>query len=91
MSSYLSVAVLAGCIILALVLFSKLKRLIRAEKELEILRQNNEKLVSRLDSIVETQEKISEIQNEKAPEKKKAPPSGDSSSRLDRLNSMQKQ
>ncbi len=86
MSSYLSIGAICGCIILAVIMFFKFRRLIRAEKELETVKQNNRWLESKLDQMVAVQIKLAEIQNEKAPEKKDAPGSGDVDSRLERLN-----
>lgn len=86
MSSYLSIGAVCGCIILAVIMFFKFRRLVRAENELETVKQNNRWLESKLDQIVQVQIKLSEIQNEKAPEKKEAPVSGDVDTRLARLN-----
>ncbi len=92
MSSYLSIGAVCGCIILAVTMFFKFRRFVRAEKELETVKQNNRKLESKMDQIVQVQIKLSEIQNEKTPEKKEAPDIGDVDSRLERLNNqLQKQ
>ncbi len=86
MNTVLSLGAVAGCLVLACMMLSRYRRLVRAEKELESVKQTNRRLESRLDQIVEVQIRLAEIQNEKAPERKNAPPRGDTAARLARLN-----
>lgn len=88
MSIYVVLGTLAVCFIILCILLRKLNQIIRAQAQLDIEIERNEKLTGQMNSIMQTQDKLMEIRNEKAPDKKKAPDHGDSASRLARLNGM---
>ena len=79
---------LAGCLILFLILRSVQKELKNTQKELEdaqleVIRKENE-----LEVIGNVQEKLRTVRERKAPKKTDAPASGDSDSRIARLNGL---
>ena len=88
MSIYLNIAILAATVVILVIAFRKFKQLGELQCQLKVQIENNTKLVSQIDSILETQKKILEIRNERAPAKKKTPNSGDSATRVTRLNGL---
>ena len=88
MSTYIVLGTLAVCFVILCILLRKLNQIIRAQAQLDIEIERNEKLTGQMNSIMQTQDKLMEIRNEKAPAKEKAPDSGDSASRIARLNGM---
>lgn len=86
MSIYVVLGTIALCFIILCILLRKLNQIIRAQAQLDIEIERNEKLTGQMNSIIQTQDKLMEIRNEKAPVKKKAP--GSSDERLARLNGM---
>lgn len=86
MSIYVVLGTIALCFIILCILLRKLNQIIRAQAKLDIEIERNEKLTGQMNSIMQTQDRLMEIRNEKAPVKKKAP--GNSDERIARLNGM---
>ena len=86
MSIYVVLGTIVLCFIILCILLGKLNQIIRAQAQLDIEIERNEKLTGQMNSIMQTQDRLMEIRNEKAPVKKKAP--GNSDERIARLNGM---
>lgn len=80
---YILVGVLVG---LFGVFVSVIRSLSAEKKKVKKLEKTVEERKGEMEKIATVQKKVEEIKSEKKPEAKAAPPSGDSSSRLERLN-----
>ncbi len=81
--------VLLGCIVALTYVIKQLKKKVEdAEEKEKEAEKNAENKQKELESILEVQKRLNEIESEEAPEKIEAAPSGDSASRLARLNSV---
>lgn len=84
-----AVVVLLGCIVALTYVIKKLKEQVEtAESKQKEAEEDADARKKELESIKEVQTKLEESENKEAPEKVEAAPSGDSASRLERLNSV---
>ena len=60
----------------------------KLKEEVQTLKDTKEVLTSQMETINEVRKELNLIGSEKKPEKKSSAPSGDSASRIDRLNSL---
>lgn len=87
-STYIVFGLIVACFVVICVLLRKLNKIVKVQAQLDVEIERNEKLTGQMNSIMQTQDKLMEIRNEKAPTKKKAPDSGDSNTRIGRLNGL---
>lgn len=84
-----AVVVLLGCIVALTYVIKKLKEQVEtAETKQKEAEEDADARKKELESIKKVQTKLEESENREAPEKVEAAPSGDSASRLERLNSV---
>ena len=60
----------------------------KLKDEVQTLKDTKEVLTSQMETINEVRKELNLIESEKKPEKKDSPATGDSASRIDRLNSL---
>ena len=60
----------------------------KLKEEVQTLKDTKEVLTSQMETINEVRKELNLIESEKKPEKKDSPATGDSASRIDRLNSL---
>lgn len=85
----MAVVVLLGCIVALTYVIKKLKEQVEtAEIKQKEAEEDADARKKELESIKKVQTKLEESENREAPEKVEAAPSGDSASRLERLNSV---
>lgn len=87
-STYIVLGLIVACFVVTCVLLRKLNKIVKVQAQLDVEIERNERLTGQMNSIMQTQDKLMEIRNEKAPAKKKAPDSGDSNTRIGRLNGL---